>query len=397
MKILITESQYNNIVSSLNEIIFFGDRKYRSFGEDFRYKFIAKSIIEYMDKMGITTIPTYNTLSDDVIYKIDISKFEPWGRQRPHMSWKKFLGDFLNPKELDTIIKPMIAQMRPEYKDFSSFSKTGAKNHVIDGLRLASLGEVIVYNTFKMNGIILDHEPKDQKFKYTYVGSDGVTITKNKIPDFYWREKNIMIEVAGLTDDGTIAKGYSKRINAAKEEMDRQNREYIILDYYSDRNNKPKFYKLVCETFNFDYNPNNYSKSISGYKGIDRSYCEKEVERILRKPVKDTTGAERERVAVMMKDCLSRTINTPEGTDEVGYDSKWTLRRDMGIGKRVDPKVRDKVQQAWCESPYVSAKGTSKTYTEIFNEKISHSTIEIIMNNNKEMFDKNNKENICNK
>ena len=179
--------------------------------------------------------------------------------------------------------------------------------------------------------------------------------------------------------------------------MLKQVREYVILDYYKDRNNKPKFFKLVCDTFNFNYVPDDYFKVISGYKGIDREFCKGEVERILRKPVKDTTGAERARVAVMMRDCLSKTINTSDGTEEVGYTSKWDVRRDMGIGKRVSPEVREKVQKAWCESPLVSAKATAKKYSEMYGETMSHGTVEIIMKNNRNMFDKNSKEDICKK
>jgi hypothetical protein len=183
---------------------------------------------------------------------------------------------------------------------------------------------------------------------------------------------------------------------AAKEEMDRQNRKYVILDYQKDSNNKPNFFKLVCETFNFNYNPDDYYKSVS-YKGIDRAYCEKEVGRILRMRVKDTTGAERARAATMIRDCLSKTVKTSDGTEEVGYTGNRDARRDMGLYKSTNPDVINNVQQAWCKSPYVSAKGTAKKYSEMYNDTMSHSTVEIIMNNNRDMFDKNNKETICSK
>ena len=403
MKVILTEAQIITLkrnVGDLNEIIFLGGakdgtRRYRN--EDARYEFIANVIIEYMDKNGITTIPTYRTLTDDVTYKIDISEFEPWRKNPKPLGWQAILYDYLKPKEFDTKIKPLIGEMRPEFEDFSSFSKIGAKNHIVDGLRMASLGEVIVYNTFKMNGIILEHEPPHQIFTYRYVESNGVTSSlKRKIPDFYWKEKNMMIEVAGFDDSDTVDVNYTRRMIAAKEEMDKQNRKYVILDYHKDRNNKPKFFKLVCETFNFNYNPDDYYKSIT-YKGIDRAYCEKEVERILRMPVKDTTGAERARVSRMMKDCLSRTVYNDEGTQEVSYDSKWDVRRDMGLLKSTNPEVRDKVQQAWCKSSYVSAKNTAKSYNEMFDDKINHNTVSKIMDGNKEMFNKDNKESICSK
>lgn len=403
MKVILTEAQIITLkrnVGDLNEIIFLGgakdgSRRYRN--EEARYEFVANAIIEYMDKNGITTIPTYRTLTDDDTYKIDISEFEPWLKNPKPLGWQAILYNYLKPKEFDTKIKPLIGEMRPEFEDFSSFSKLGAKNHIVDGLRMASLGEVIVYNTFKMNGIILEHEPPNQIFTYRYVDSNGVTSSlKRKIPDFYWKEKNMMIEVAGFDDSDTVDVNYTRRMIAAKEEMDKQNRKYVILDYHKDRNNKPKFFKLVCETFNFNYNPDDYYRAIT-YKGIDRAYCEKEVERILRMPVKDTTGAERARVSRMMKDCLSRTVYNDEGTQEVSYDSKWDVRRDMGLLKSTNPEVRDKVQQAWCKSSYVSAKNTAKSYNEMFDDKINHNTVSKIMDRNTEMFNKDNKESICSK
>jgi hypothetical protein len=403
MKVILTEAQIITLkrkAQELDEIIFLGGakdgtRRYRN--EEARYEFVANAIIGYMDKNGITTIPTYRTLTDDDTYKIDISEFEPWLKNPKPLGWQAILYNYLKPKEFDTKIKPLIGEMRPEFEDFSSFSKIGAKNHIVDGLRLASLGEVIVYNTFKMNGIILEHEPPHQIFTYRFVDSNGVTSElKKKVPDFYWKEKNMMIEVAGFKDNDSIDINYSKKLIAAKEEMDRQNRKYVILDYHKDSNNKPNFFKLVCETFNFNYNPDDYYKSVS-YKGIDRAYCEKEVRRILRMPVKDTTGAERARAATMIRDCLSKTVKTSDGTKEVGYTGNRDARHDMGLYKSTNPEVWDKVQQAWCKSSYVSAKNTAKSYNEMFDDKINHNTVSIIMNRNRDMFDKNNKETICSK
>jgi hypothetical protein len=403
MKVILTEAQIITLkrkAQELDEVIFFnttkdGVRRYRN--ENARYEFIANAIIEYMDKNGITTIPTYRTLTDDNTYKIDISEFEPWLKNPKPLGWQAILYNYLKPKEFDTKIKPLIGEMRPEFEDFSSFSKIGAKNHIVDGLRMASLGEVIVYNTFKMNGIILEHEPQHQIFTYRYVDSNGVTSSlKRKIPDFYWKEKNMMIEVAGFKDSDTVDVNYTRKMVAAKEEMDKQNRKYIILDYHKDRNNKPNFFKLVCETFNFNYNPDDYYKSIT-YKGIDRAYCEKEVERILRMPVKDTTGAERARVSRMMKDCLSRTVYNDDGTEEVSYDSKWDVRRDMGLLKSTNPETIKKVQVAWCKSQYDGPKKIAPFYSEMYNEKMSHGTVEKILGNNKDMFDRLKKKEICSK
>ena len=264
-------------------------------------------------------------------------------------------------------------------------------------MRMASIGEIITYNTFKMNGIILEHEPEDQVFTYTYIGLDGLPKTAKKIPDFYWREKNMMIEVAGFRDDGAIAKNYSTKINAAKEEMLKQGREYVILDYFKDRNNTQKFFKTVCDTFNFKYDMADYPKAITGYKGVDRNYCEKEVKRILSMTTKESTGGERRRAAVMINNCLSKTIETPEGTEEVAYTGKYEVRDDMGILRRSNPEVRNRVQEAWCKSPFVGPKKVAIVYNEIYDDRISHNTVEIIINRNKDMFDKDNKETICSK
>jgi len=396
MKVILTEAQIITLKRNSLELDEMGMKSRKGDNPEKKFNFVANALIDYMDKNGITTIPTYTALSYDNRNIVDITKYEP-DAQKPFLTWKYILNSFLGPKEFDIIVKPLIAKLRPEFSDYSTGSKIGAKNQVIDGLRMASIGEIITYNTFKMNGIILEHEPSDQVFIYTYIGLDGLPKTAKKIPDFYWREKNMMIEVAGFRDDGVIAKNYSTKINAAKEEMLKQGREYVILDYFKDRNNTQKFFKTVCDTFNFKYDMADYPKAITGYKGVDRNYCEKEVKRILSMTTKESTGAERARVAVMMNNCLSRTIETPEGTEEVGYTSKYEVRDDMGLLRRSNPEVRNRVQVAWCKSPFVGPKKVAIAYNEMYDDRINHNTVEIIMNRNRDMFDKNNKETICSK
>ena len=396
MKVLLTEAQIITLKRNSMELGEMASNSRKGDNPEKKFNFVANALIDYMDKNGITTIPTYTALSYDNMNMVDITKYEPHAQKRL-LSWKYILNSFLGPKEFDIIIKPLIAKLRPEFSDYSTGSKIGAKNQVIDGMRMASIGEIITYNTFKMNGIILEHEPEDQVFTYTYIGLDGLPKTAKKIPDFYWREKNMMIEVAGFRDDGAIAKNYSTKINAAKEEMLKQGREYVILDYFKDRNNTQKFFKTVCDTFNFKYDMADYPKAITGYKGVDRNYCEKEVKRILSMTTKESTGGERRRAAVMINNCLSKTIETPEGTEEVAYTGKYEVRDDMGILRRSNPEVRNRVQEAWCKSPFVGPKKVAIVYNEIYDDRISHNTVEIIINRNKDMFDKDNKETICSK
>jgi hypothetical protein len=364
-----------------------------------RYELIANAVIDFMLERGMDTIPSRSTLTQ-LKGKINLTKYKmfPKNEVDDNSNWKNVLWSLLKKGEYNSRVKPLIAEKRPEFKQYATGFKVGGKNYITnDGIPMSSLGEIMLYNLFKMNDITLEYEPDDQVFKYVFKDPDGEETLLQKVPDFYWREKDILIEVAGfLQDTFGVTRNYSNKLNSAKREMDKQNKSYIILDYYTERNNGPRFYKLACDTFNFPYNELDYFKAVS-HKGIDRDYCEKEVMRIMSKTTKESTGAERTRVAKMLKNCLSHTVDTPEGTKEVAYSGSWDYKRKKGLIRATNLEERNRVQAAWCKSPFVGPKKVVFTYNEMYEKKISRKTLELIMRSNPEMFDKNNKETICSK
>jgi len=400
MKVILTEAQIITLKRNTQELDEGGLKNRRHLDPLKRYELIANAVIDFMTERGMDTIPSRSTLAQ-IDGKINLTKYQifPEGEVDDNSKWINVLASLLGEGEYNKKVKPLIAEKRPEFKLFSTGFKVGGKNYITnDGIPMSSLGEIILYNLFKMNGIILEYEPEDQVFTYTYKESNGEETILKKKPDFYWREKDILIEVAGLLQDTFgVTRNYSNKLNSAKREMDKQNKSYVILDYYSQRNNGERFYKLACNTFNFYYNQLDFFKAVS-HKGIDRDYCEDAIKKFFSKKNKDTTGAERNAAAKMIKNCLSKTVYNDDGTfTEVGYKGNKDARRDMGYYKSTNPEIIKKVQMAWCKSPHVSAKKIAPFYVEIYNDKMSQKTVEIIMGNNKDMFDKYNKEDICSK
>jgi hypothetical protein len=398
MKVILTEAQIITLKRNTQELDEgINDRTYLDSLK--RYELIANAVIDFMLERGMDTIPSRSTLTQ-LKGKINLTKYDifPKNEVNDNSNWKNVLWSLLRKGEYNSKVKPLIAEKRPEFKEYATGFKVGGKNYITnDGIPMSSLGEIILYNLFKMNGITLEYEPVDQVFKYVFKEQGGEETLLQKVPDFYWREKDILIEVAGfLQDTFGLPRNYSSKLNSAKLEMDRQNKSYVILDYYTERNNGPRFYKLACETFNFPHNELDYFKTVS-HKGIDRDYCEKEVLRIMSLTTKESTGAERMRVAKMLKNCLSQTIDTPEGTKEVAWNSKWDFRREKGLLKSTSPETLNKVQRAWCKSPFNGPKKVTVTYNEMYDDNIGHNTLELVMRNNRDMFDNVNKESICSK
>ena len=131
-----------------------------------------------MDHFQAKSIPDYRFLQDWKPNKDD--------SYRPNFKYD--LQKFLRRGEYDNFVKPLIQSKRPEF----IYSKGSGKKHRVDEfVAVYSNGEKIVYNTFKMNGIILIFEPKQFQFEYEIDGE-----TKTKRPDFYWEENKEIIEVS---------------------------------------------------------------------------------------------------------------------------------------------------------------------------------------------------------
>jgi len=290
---------------------------------DERIEIVADMVMKYMDNFNTTYIPDYRFLQDWKPKENDTF--------RPNM--KYLLQKYLRRGEYD-IVKSFIKNKRPE----STFTVSGGKRHKVDEyVTVISSGEKIVYNTFKMNGITLKYEDPRFNFKYKVNGE-----IKEKRPDFYWEQQDTIIEVAGL-DNFSFGKNYKKELAAAEKKLKRLKKKVVILDYLSYRKDLQGFYKYVCETFEFEYDPMDFwTANIS--EGIDKEELKREVDALIKKGASKTYG-ERWRQNKIITQLLTKP-NTDNSKPE-GYEGVWDYRRDTGVGLRwSDPELRNKVKDA---------------------------------------------------
>lgn len=359
--------------SNLNE-----DVKLSNLPSTERYKIVAEKIIKLMDDKGITEIPGYRFLAT-------LGKAEGLD-----YNMKSFLYSYLREGEYDSFVKPLIRNMRPEFT-YPFISKVGQKKHIVDDTVVVySIGEKIVYNTFKMNNIKLQYE--DPKVRFNFVENGNII---RKKPDFYWPEKDMIIEVAGLSDQKAFGGNYLKKLKKAKKELESKGKKMIILDYYTYKNNPQGFYKYVCETFGFSYNPDDFWNAMKSVGYDESKYLETAKDLIMKGGSK--TRGERDK----MQKIITQILNKPRPTNDIkgspsGYESVWDFKRETGIGLRwSDPELRKKVQQAWCKSTGSNLK-TYEKFKELFPlESFSKTTVEIIKKKFPTEFDLKNKEQIC--
>ena len=337
-----------------------------------RYKHVADEVIHFMEKQNISSIPDYSTLAN---WKPDTdSDF------RPNM--KYLLQKYLRKGEYLQNVVPLIKSVRP---DFTTSIQRG-KHRVDEFVVVFSNGEKIVYNTFKMNGIQLVPQPKNFEFQYVM---DGKLRTKK--PDFYWAQRKAIIEVAGL-EDTTFNKDYIKKMMAAKNQMEKEGKTIIILDYYSYRKNLQGFYKYVCETFGFPYDPMDFWKA-NMVKDLPIEDLKREVAELIKKGTGKTYG-ERWRQNKIITQLLtkdSKDLSKPEG-----YKSASEFKRETGIGLRLsDENFRKNLQKAWCLSSG-SNEATKDKFKELFvDQKLSKNTVADAKTKYPEYFNPEKKDEIC--
>lgn len=343
--------------------------------EDKRHKFVADKIIEFMDNLKITSIPDYSTLSNwspksDTTYK-------------PNM--KYFLQKNVRKGEYFEKIVPLIKSLRP---DFTTSSRSG--RHRVDEYEVVfSNGEKIVSNTFRMNGIRLIHQPKDYEFEYVYNGTIHI-----KKPDFLWQQRNELIEVAGLID-GSFNKDYMKKLQAAKEESEKNGVKMVILDYFSYRKNLQGFYKYVCNFFGFPYDPMDFWTA-NMVKDLPIEDLEKEAKALAVKNTSKSFG-ERDRLYKLVTQVLPKVISSEKSVGRPeGYTGVWDFKRHTGIGLRYsDLEFRKKLQNAWCKSSG-SDRETTEKFKELYSgEKLSKNYVALIKGKFPNEFSIENKNKIC--
>jgi DNA-binding CsgD family transcriptional regulator len=125
--------------------------------------------------------------------------------------------------------------------------KLGGKNYKsFDGKQnFRSKHEALAYNIFDNEGVLDQIESEAYRFQKTC----------NKIPDFVWESKKIIIEIAGMTD--SLSPGYWEKLETAKPCFEKQGYTVYIIDtrrsslYY----NHIKFYEHLCDLLGFTPKP----------------------------------------------------------------------------------------------------------------------------------------------
>ncbi len=373
MKILISESQLSQLSEKL---------KKSDLPPAERFEIVANKIIEYMDTFNLKTIPLYRFLQTAET------------SQKIGFNMKTFLEKYLNANEYDGYVKPLIQKKRKEFT-YTKDRKLGANNYLVDdGVAVKSLGEVIVYNTFKINGIILKYEDPTKEFPYLKDPFKNV-ISKKK-PDFYWEQADTLIEVAGIDDQSKLGVDYELKLIRAKEEVEKMGHDMIILDYLKYKNKPNGFYRMVCQKFNFPYDEDKFWLSVF-YIGMDKEEYLQQVKQIIKKGKKKTRG-EQDILNKIITRYLTKTEIQPDGEkSEVGYKDVWDFKRQTGAGlKWGDDNEKIKIKKAWCQSSGSNQK-TYEKYRELYPEdKISKLRIELSKQKFPEDFDINKREEICN-
>jgi hypothetical protein len=377
MNIIILESQFKRVFN-LNEGVKFSESP-----PEERYKTVAEKVIQFMDLRNLKSIPRYRFLQN-------METMSDLG-----FNMKTFLSKNLKQGEYDGYVKPLIKKLRPEIT-YSTELVIGANNYLLDdGVAVKSLGEVMVYNTFKMNDIILKYEDPKRAFHYLKQTYKGEKLVKKK-PDFYWEESDIHIEVAGLKDQKTFGVDYLDKLERAKAEVEKMGSDMIILDYFTYKDNPKGFYKYVCETFNFPYNPDNFWLSI-GYVGMDKEKYLEQVKNIISKGGKKTRG-EQDMLKKIVTRYLTKSFNSPDTDNKlIGYENVKDFKRDTGIGLKFgDKELRKMAQISWCKSSGSNMK-TYEKFKELFGHEhtLSKNTIETMKFKFPEEFDMNKRDEIC--
>ena len=149
MKVILTEAQIITLKRNTQELDEgINDRTYLDSLK--RYELIANAVIDFMLERGMDTIPSRSTLTQ-LKGKINLTKYDifPKNEVNDNSNWKNVLWSLLRKGEYNSKVKPLIAEKRPEFKEYATGFKVGGKNYITnDGIPMSSLGEIILYNLF---------------------------------------------------------------------------------------------------------------------------------------------------------------------------------------------------------------------------------------------------------
>lgn len=218
MKFIISESQYGKL---LNKILNEEENKEISDTRMFIEKFYEK----------YNRLPRYSELEQmNNKFVKDIYPEHPRSNSKISNWIKNYAPDFKN--EITKIANEkniLISSNSPFGKVFTSF----------DGKhRFESQFESIFYNIFALENLQNELEYETREFLEDC----------GKIPDFYWRNKNVLIEIGGMTGEK-----YWQKLSGAKNCLESEGLEVVIFNVRKDQKKHDyiKFYKEICEFFGF--------------------------------------------------------------------------------------------------------------------------------------------------
>ena len=149
----------------------------------------------------------------------------------------------------EAIKKVFFEEIEPDSptKKISWKSNVGSKKYKsLDGKQnLRSRHEALAYNVFDNEGVLDQIESEVYRFQKIC----------NKVPDFVWENKKIIIEIAGINE--SLRSGYWKKLLTAKPCFEKQGYTVYIIDtrkgspYY----NYVKFYNYLCDLLEFTPKP----------------------------------------------------------------------------------------------------------------------------------------------
>jgi hypothetical protein len=195
-------------------------------------KLVPREHIEFVKawKKRTGSFPRFRVLQQSGEKVKDTLPTHPLGEISTKTYVDRYLGKFLN---------GIISKLSIDSGETLD-RKRGSKNYpTADGkLLLRSELEVMTYNIFWLHGVSDKIDVDSRKFKKVCAGKE---------PDFVWEEKKIIIEIAGMTDEG-----YKEDLKNAEECFNNLGyKTYIIWDDQFRINRYVKFYNYLCKLLGF--------------------------------------------------------------------------------------------------------------------------------------------------
>jgi hypothetical protein len=229
---------------------------------------------KYKEKIG--SYPTFRKLQEDPSTVGQIYPEHP----KANIKLKTYVDIYLrkNLGSIVALISTKEGDLIPKKRTGKGWTSEKTMKTLDSKHLLRSELEVLAYNIFYINGVADEISVDDYSFMETC----------GKIPDFYWKKKNLVIEIAGLEDEN-----YKQKINDAIPCFESLGIKPIIIwsrKYYKTQKYR-EFYLDFCKLMNFPINKkvldNPYEEI--GPQNLDKKYMQKFIDDNVRNYNKTTT------------------------------------------------------------------------------------------------------------